>query len=241
MASTKNRIFVIFIVTAIAVCIKLGFWQINRLEWKTNLISKIEAAKIADPYELNLNNFDADRDLYRRIYTKGEFINTQEIYLGGKYLNEAQKKNEIGVHVITPFRLKTGEVIFVNRGWVPQSKKERMERPESTIEGEVLLEAIIRENKGKPPSFMPANMPGKNVWFWIDIPAMTKYLEKNGIKNIKPVLLQQTNLTVKNGDLPKPVSTKFEAYNEHKTYIYTWFGIALGLAVMLGFWIKSKK
>jgi surfeit locus 1 family protein len=234
----KDKIFAVAIVVMIFMCLKLGGWQVQRMHWKNELISKLEQSKTTPPAPLNLKDYDDKRDLFKRITAKGEFLNRQEIYLGGKYLSESRDKHQIGVHIITPFKLTSGEVILVNRGWVPQDKRSFMERPESGINGEVELEGIIRESNGTPPWYMPANMPGKNVWFWLDVNAIIKYLDRQGISNVQHVLIQQTNLTVQSGDLPKPLNTELKFYNEHLTYVYTWFGLAIVLVIMLIIWYR---
>jgi cytochrome oxidase assembly protein ShyY1 len=138
-----------------------------------------------------------------------------------------------------------GVVIFVNRGWVPEQYKVKESRPDSLYEGniETTIEGIIRENHGKAPWFMPQNDRQKNIWFWIDLPEMIMMLkDKTDLQNIRPVLIQQTSLTTKNNfKYPQPISADIEFYNQHLTYVITWFTMSLMIFLMLFIHNRKKK
>ncbi len=233
----KKIIFNIFCLGWAVLFAYLGAWQVNRMHWKEDLVAQVEKYKSAPPVEFNIKNFDAKNDLFKKIFLNGKFLHEQEMLLSAKYFTAKRKKKELGYHVITPFLNTEGVVVFINRGWVPEQYKTKESRPDSLYVGnvETTFEGIVRENHGKAPWFMPQNMPEKNIWFWIDLPEMIKALEsKTKLKNIQPVLIQQTNLTTKNDfKYPVPVPADIEFYNQHMTYVITWFSLSLVILVMM--------
>jgi surfeit locus 1 family protein len=232
----RKLTFSAFIMFVIIGSISLGIWQMQRLKFKDNLVAQYEKYKAAEPALLNLKDFDQKRDLFKKVKIQGVFLNESEIYLGAKYLSSNRDKSELGYHIITPFKTKRGDVLFVNRGWVPQDKKDPATRPESITKKRTEITAMIRESQGKAPWFMPQNQPEKNIWFWIDIPAMTKFLNDAHIKKVQPVLLQEIR---SQRALPVNVSEEIEFYNQHLTYIWMWFGISLAIFICWIFYIKK--
>lgn len=216
----------------------LGLWQVKRLQWKNNLIQQVEKFKDEPPVEFRSADYNPENDLFKKVVLYGAFQHQYEMLLSAKYLTEEQDKSELGYHVITPFLTTEGKVVFVNRGWIPEEYKDQAKRPDSLYKTniEIPLQGIIRENGGKAPWYMPQNMPQKNIWFWIDLPEMAKKLESGStFKDIQPVLIQQTEATNYNDfKYPLPISGKLEFYNQHFTYILTWFSLAF---VIFGMWV----
>lgn len=241
----KNKIFNIFCIAMIILCLKLGFWQINRMHWKENLISQVEKYKNENPVEFKIDDYDAKRDLFKKIFLNGKFLHDHEILLSAKYFTEERDKNELGYHVITPFLTTEGGIVFINRGWIPEKYKTRESRPDSLYEGniETTIEGVLRENQGHAPWYLPQNNPEKNIWFWIDIPAMIKYLkDTSDLQNIKPVLIQQTNLTTKNDfKYPVPFKSEITFYNQHLTYVITWFTLSIVIIIMWLVYLRKNK
>ncbi len=240
----RKALFNIFCLSWIVIFICLGCWQVKRLHWKEGLIAQVQKYENSPPVEFQIKDYDANKDLFKKVFLNGRFLHDQEILLAAKYLNSDQNKNELGYHVITPFLTTEGVVIFVNRGWVPVQYKTAQQRPDSLYEpnAEGHIEGMIRENHGKAPWYMPHNQPEKDVWYWIDLPEMSKRLEeKSGLKNIQPVLIQQTNLTTyKDFKYPVPIASHLEFYNQHMTYIITWFSLAVVTLIMWIIYNKKK-
>ena len=69
--------------------------------------------------------------------------------------------------------------ILVNRGWVPetwrQAHKSRAFAGRSAEELKGItateIEGVV-VNSEKPSYFMPENHPDRDIWFWVDIPAI---------------------------------------------------------------------
>ncbi len=223
-------------------CAVLGVWQVERLQWKQNLINQVEKYKNKKPENFEILNFNQEEDLFKKVNLYGAFLHEYEILLSAKYLNESNDKSVLGYHIITPFLLVTGEVIFVNRGWIPEKLKKQNSRKDSLSEAfiDVPMQAIIRESAGNAPWYMPQNMPEKDIWFWIDLTSMKERLyKKSKIKNIKTILVQQVGNNSKNNyKYPIAISSDIQFYNQHLTYVITWFSLAFVILFMWWMWSK---
>ena len=133
----------------------LGSWQVQRLNWKTSLITKFEDRLIKPPLPLPpnidpsvLSEFD-----YRRVYTEGYFRHDQEMLIGPRIRDGAN-----GYLVVTPLEREGGSKILVNRGWIPKKFEQQDDRPEGVPQGLVMVEGLLRE-PWKKNLFTPDNNP----------------------------------------------------------------------------------
>lgn len=98
----------------VLVLLGLGTWQLERLEWKETLIAEYLARRAAPPIALPDPIGDPVALDNRRVRLVGRFLHDRELYLGAR-----SYKDEVGFHVVTPFRLDDGRAVMVDRGWVP--------------------------------------------------------------------------------------------------------------------------
>ena len=89
----SKLLFSIFVYFFILVFIGLGSWQLVRLNWKLDLISKIEQSLKKDPVNIN----QVDRKNFARIIASGKIDYDKQIYLYN--LNDEGKP---GFEVINP-------------------------------------------------------------------------------------------------------------------------------------------
>ncbi len=241
----KKITFNIFALGSIIFFVWLGLWQVERLKWKENLLWQLEKYQDSKPVEFSILNHDPINHLYKKVFLFGKFLHDEEILLAAKYFSAEREKKEIGYHVVTPFLTSEGIVVLVNRGWIPEEMKDQETRKQSLISHnmEIPLVGIIRKSSGKAPWFMPQNMPERNIWFWLDIPVIIDFLEaKEDIKNLRPVLIQQTNVTSYEGfEYPIPVSEEIKLKNDHMYYAITWFLIAFATLGMWYFWLRKQE
>lgn len=103
--------------------------------------------------------------------------------------------NPVGYFVFTPFKLEeSGEVILVNRGWIPRNARDQRSRREGQvgfkntcldgaqsshylnevqIPGLVEIEGILREGESSSALTIPNN-PQKNEWYTISTSEMAQ-------------------------------------------------------------------
>ena len=150
---------------AFAVLIGLGVWQLKRLHWKEGLIAEIETRTKGEPIGLNQAIAIAreGRDpSYYRVRVEGRFDHAKELYL------YAVSEGRAGWHVITPLKTGDGEVVLIDRGFVPDELRNPASRAKARSSGTVAVTGIVRvpETQG---TFTPDNEVGANRWFWRDL------------------------------------------------------------------------
>ena len=96
----------------------LGIWQINRLKWKNNLINEVSTSIAMAPQALNPTNIGINSQ-YLPVTLEGKF------YENEIHVLFSLKPYGPGFKVIRPFKLKSGEIILVDLGFVSESKKKR--------------------------------------------------------------------------------------------------------------------
>lgn len=208
----------------------LGFWQLDRLKWKKNLMARLDEQLHEEPISFP-DNLDEVRNLeYRRVRVQGSFDHSQEFLVGPRTLLREMGVDQdpvVGVHVITPFKLaSTGQSILVNRGFVPDSIRKQNRVPDSQADGESSFNAIVRLPAKKAP-FVPDNDPEHNAWHWIDCETMSK------IAGTHPVLVDLCADATPPSGFPAGGQTQIVIRNHHLEYCVTWFSLA---AAMVGMW-----
>jgi surfeit locus 1 family protein len=209
----------------------LGTWQVQRLQWKTNLIAEIDAAKLSAP--LTSIPADADELTSRAFYPitlRGKWLDGTEFHLSPRFY-----KSKLGYFVITPFLLDDGRTLLVNRGWIPAAQKEAASRPDSMVKGKATIHGLIRLGNERN-YFTPANQPAKNIWFGRDIEQMAATAQ---LKNTIPAMVDLVG-TQDAKILPVPSDGTIRLTNDHLSYIITWYGIALGILVIFMLTLRKK-
>jgi surfeit locus 1 family protein len=97
------------------VCVRLGFWQLDRLEHRRAANAAIEAGLAAAPGEAtDLLRDDPATLAYRPAIATGTYDPSGELVLYGRSLD-----GRPGDHVLTPLVLDDGTRLLVDRGWIP--------------------------------------------------------------------------------------------------------------------------
>lgn len=212
---------------ALAVLIGLSVWQVQRLAWKNALIARIAEESAAPPLELSNGALKANLPEFRRVMLKGTFLPEKTLLHQARYY-----KGNLGFHLITPLRLVGGEVILVNRGWVPKDFKTNPKAAPEIPKGPVTLVGIVRKSEKSPYSFLPQNDPEKGFWLWQDVEGWAKEA------GTLPILVQEVS-PGQDVTFPIVLEAKFEITNDHLQYALTWAALSLILAVM--WWVYTGK
>jgi surfeit locus 1 family protein len=222
----------VFSIPAFLVLVGLGTWQVERLHWKERLIAERHAGVTAPPVALPRDRDEA-RDLeFRRVRLGGQFLHEKELYLAA-----TNDKGTVGKHVLTPLRLDDGRVVLVNRGFVPDERKDPARRAEGQLGGTVEVEGLLRlAPETKPHWFVPDNRPDRNFWFYVDLPAMARAAELDAVLPFYVDAGDAPNP----GGWPKGGTTRIELPNDHRQYAMTWYALAIALAVIYFLYHRRK-
>jgi surfeit locus 1 family protein len=187
----------------------LGSWQLIRLNWKLELINKIENSLKNEP--VNLSNHTPKN--YLRIKTSGIIDFDKQIYLYN--LNE---KGQPGFDVVTPMSVD-GENFLLNRGWIPFNEKGN-EKIDILVSLNIAgtLKKQLKANR-----FKPKNNIQKNYWFTLNRKDIFQYTAKN----FSPFIIYLNS----DLDMPKTKIITANISNNHKKYAITWFSLAISTLV----------
>ena len=204
----RNKfLFSVFVFFFISIFIALGSWQLIRLDWKNELLNKIEVSLKKEPVEL-MTNVPED---YLKIRTSGIIDFDKQIYLYS--LNE---KGTPGFNVINPIIINNKNFLL-NRGWIPFDKKNTKEI--DIFDHKTILGTLKKQSKAS--RFKPVNDIDDNYWFTLDRDDIFKYTSKN----FSPFVIYLNN----NLELPKSKIITVNIPNSHKKYAITWFSLALSI------------
>jgi surfeit locus 1 family protein len=201
----------------------LSVWQMERREWKRDILDRIAANQAAAPVALDdLVKGDPLDHEYGRARISGTFLNDKEFYLAAR-----DRKDDVGLQVITPLRADDGRIVLFDRGWIPSEKKDPATRAAGQIAGRVELTGIVRRSQVQR-QFAPDNDPAKNFWFHVDVPLMRRMA--GGAPDPRlDVFFLEADATPNPGGLPVGGQTGLDIPNDHLQYAITWFLIALAL------------
>jgi surfeit locus 1 family protein len=137
---------VLVVLLAAAICVRLGFWQLARLDSKRSANAALRTALAGpiEPFQL-----PPASGRVRRVEARGVFDETHHVLLGGRSRNGTP-----GVEVVTPLRLASGEHVLVNRGWLPAADAATarpQDHPERGVRTIVAMPETMRAGAGGPP------------------------------------------------------------------------------------------
>ena len=242
-----------------SVFVALGTWQVQRREWKLNLIARVEtrvhAPAVAAPGPAEWSGVTAANSEYRRVTVSGTFLNTAETSV------QALTDLGSGYWVLTPLREADGTLVLINRGFVPPERRERAAHgaTEAEMPGTVTGLLRISEPRG---NFLRYNDPAHELWYSRDVRAIAR---ARGLKGrVAPYFIDAdaggtsaaagaSPATGASGggdaaatpalgtDDPRPVGglTVIVFRNAHLSYAITWY--ALALLVVGAAWIVIRE
>jgi surfeit locus 1 family protein len=212
---------------ALAVLIGLGTWQMQRRAWKLGLIERIESRAHGEAISLTMA-----KDLWQR----GGDVEYYRVVLVGRFLNEEERHlytiedGKAGWRIITPLATSGGDIMLVDRGYVPEEMKDPATRKEGQIAGPVEIVGLARA--AVPPNwFTPPGDPQRNRWFTRDIASMTASLPQDQAARVLPFMIEAEAEPVPGG-WPRGGVTRLVLQNRHLEYALTWYGLAVTLLVV---------
>lgn len=211
-------------VTVATLCM-LGYWQVQRLAWKTSLIATLEAEYARDPLARPLDSatLSALSQQKQPLFygsLHGQFMHEHEIRLGPR-----THEGMPGYHLITPFRLGDEDTfILVNRGWVP------LDPPDAAHSAAHVTLTGLARKPDAPNRFTPANDPANDTWYSIDPQALSIATGLSGLTSL--VFYAETQNPPLTEAYPIMSASRILPRNNHKQYALFWFGMA-GLFTLL--------
>lgn len=227
----------LFTIVGFAILISLGVWQLQRKEWKEALIATLDAQMKTAPTPLpppsQWGSLTRDNSEFRRVAMRVDFMADAKpvhLYTGPSALRADVKQP--GYFVFSPARLPGGQVVVVNRGYIPTDRKAEPSAGMSEITG------YIRWPES-PGWFVSERDSSGEVWFVRDPAAMAK-AKGWGWGPVAPFYIDQES-PVPPGGLPRPGPLSVKLRNDHLGYALTWFGLAASLASVFVIWAARER
>lgn len=216
-----------------SVCIRLGFWQLGRLEQRRSLNFVIERAMALPPLQLDQRLLDSiARDpvpfVYRAARISGRYEQSGEVLLRGR-----SHAGSPGVHLVAPFRMAgDSSLLLVNRGWLPSPDGATVDPRGYRDTAEVTVEGILQLVPAAASGAIhaPIALPDTQIDSYrrLDRPTLTRVLGTEP----PPVYLQRTpSASVAAPPIPVPHPTLDGG--PHLGYAIQWFAFAA--VALIGF------
>jgi surfeit locus 1 family protein len=222
----------------LAVLIALGSWQLQRLAWKNDLVATVEArlaaTTIPAPPPTAWPALDLEALDYQPVSVTGRYLHDREVHV---FIGLTQPRGPVGgpgYFVLTPLQTAEGWTVIVNRGFVPQERKDPATRAEGQVAGEVTVSGLLRRPELRNP-FTPADDPGRNIWFTRDPAAIAAALDLPG-GEVAPYTTDAAYDPAQPGGIPQGGESVVSFPNNHLIYALTWYGLGVVLlAVFFAF------
>jgi surfeit locus 1 family protein len=217
----------------------LGTWQVVRLDEKVELIKRVESRVHVEPIEAPLftswSLVTPKTHEYLSVKVQGELM--------VQYTTRVQASTVLGVGnwLMTPLLRKNGEIIWINRGYIPADESDPMTL--ENTQGQFEVRGLLRLSE-LGGGFLRKNEPLNNRWYSRDIEALSKY---HHLKFTAPYFIdagRPRNLAAEFTDLrPKsyPVDglTVIKFHNSHLVYAITWYILAM-MVFGVTVWLNRK-
>ena len=230
----------LFALVAFFIFVGLGTWQLQRKAWKEALIDTLEQRLSASPGDLppraRWPSLDPTDDEFRRVKFSAAFVPGQEalVYGGGSALRG--DVSGPGYWVFAPARLAGGDLVVVNRGFVPEGRQDPKSRAAGEVGGAHAMVGVMRWPE--PRGLFTANDDARrNLWFVRDQIAIAA---AKGWGEVAPFYIELESPPPPGG-LPRAGALKVDLRNTHLQYALTWYGLALVVVVMFGFWLRGRR
>jgi len=196
----------------------LGIWQVQRLAWKRDLISRVDARVHAPPVAVPPRRDWATlghEAEYRRVQAHGVFLRDSET------LVDALTELGPGAWVLAPLQTADG-IILVNLGFVPGEKRNAGTRVAEQRPGDVTITGLLRlpEPRGR---ILRPNQPAAGRWFSRDVAAIAR-VQRLG--EVAPFFIDAEADATTSSGAPVGGLTVVRFRNAHLVYAATWFVLA---------------
>lgn len=227
LRAPKWIVGIVIAVLAIVLFVNLGLWQLRRLDERRVLNATITSRMTATPEDLDdvLVQFGTDPEAleYRRVAVSGTYQPADEVILQAR-----SQGGRSGHHVLSPLVTEAGEVLVVDRGWVPIDAEGPPVVGAEPTELEVVATGVVRKSEtfgplGDIPDQGPVTHIGR-----IDLPALAAGWD---VEVLPVYLALETQDPPQQGGLPLPLLLPDVGEGPHLGYAIQWFLFAAVVAV----------
>jgi surfeit locus 1 family protein len=245
MFQRKWLITTLLVFAGTLLCIRLGIWQLDRLEQRRAFNHQFESERAQNVLDLNqeLPQNIAKME-WRSVKVTGEYDFTNQVALRNQYYG-----NQYGYHLLTPLLFEpstTGQskkAILIDRGWIPADGNSTPSDWRKYDEaGTVILSGQIRLGQTKPAfggvaDALPENGAKLEIWNNADLAHIASQMPNS----ILPVYIQP-DVDTSDTEPPIPFQPEVEiTEGPHFGYALQWFTFATILFVGYPFYLRKQE
>jgi surfeit locus 1 family protein len=234
----------LLVLAGTALCIRLGIWQLDRLEQRRAFNHQVESMRNMPVLDLNEEQPENLSEMeWRAVIVQGEYDFANQIVLRNQYY-----ENEYGYHLMTPLRFgdpSSGSrwAVLVDRGWIPaDGNSAASDWRKYDEDGRVDLAGQIRLGQTKPAlggveDALPVNGDTLEIWNNANLEQIGNQLPYS----ILPVYIQPG---ANDGDAEPPIPyqpTIELTEGPHMGYALQWFTFATILFVGYPFFLRKQE
>ena len=223
-----------------ALCVRLGIWQLDRLDQRRAFNAHYIAMLAQSPLDLNA---ETTADLvameYRAVTVRGTYDFSNQVALLNYY-----HEGVYGYHLLTPLLLADGRAVLVDRGWIPaegSGTPEGWSRFDGAAPAEV--RGVMRLGVAKAPfggRADPKLAPGQSrldFWNFVNLERLAAQVPYP----ILPIYIQP-NPDVNDTEPPIPFQPEIElTEGPHFGYALQWYAFAAILLLGYPFFLRKQE
>ena len=238
MFGRKWLLATLLVLAGMALCIRLGIWQLDRLEQRRAFNAHVEWARAQPLLDLNREQPPDLADMeWRAAKARGEYDFANQVAVRNQYYG-----NQYGYHLLTPL-LFDGKAVLVDRGWVPaEGSSPPSDWREYDEQGTVNVSGQLRLGQPKPAfggvaDPLPENGSRLEVWNNADLERIAAQLPYS----VLPVYIQP-DMDASDTEPPIPYQPEIElTEGPHFGYALQWFTFAVLLFVGYPLFLRKQE
>lgn len=239
MFSRRWLFTTILVFLGTALCVRLGIWQLDRLEQRRAFNAQVTSMRAMPPLDLNAGELDDSIATmeWRAVTVTGEYDFANQVAIRNQYY-----RDQYGYHLLTPL-LSDGTAVLVDRGWIPaDGNSSPADWRKYDEPGEVTVTGQIRLGQTKPAFGGVADAPpadGSPLWVWNN-----GDLEKIALQMPYPIYAAyiQPNIDPADETPPIPYQPEVElTEGPHMGYAFQWFTFATILFAGYPFFLRKQE
>ena len=205
----------------------LGTWQVQRRQWKLDLIERatqrVHAAVVPAPGPALWHQVDAAHYEYQHVSAQGTWLAACTAW------TQAVTELGSGYWLLMPLRQTDGAIVFINRGFVADQDRADATAALRTLPpatDTITIHGLLRiaEPHG---GFLRNNDPSTGRWFSRDVPAIASSCH---LDHSAPYFIDADADASPIAHAPIGGLTVISFHNNHLVYALTWYTLALMVA-----------
>ncbi len=228
----------LLVIAATLVMVRLGIWQLDRLEVRRAFNAQVETSRAQPVLDLNQDKpSDLSTMEWRAVQVTGEYDFGNQIALRNRYY-----QTQSGYHLLTPL-LFDGTAVLVDRGWIPADGNPAPSDWRKYDEaGVVTVSGQIRLGQGKPAfggvdDALPVDGSPLAIWNNADVARIAAQLPY-------PILQVYIQPAPAENDSTPPIPyqpTLELTEGPHAGYALQWFTFAAILFIGYPFFLRKQE